>query len=839
MIRRLPPTDASLVRSASITSSVSFVAEQLVHNALDAGACRIAVRVTFSPTISVAVFDNGRGISLPSDWALIGALGATSSPPRSEKGDAAPASAASLGSLADAPPSLLSGPRESFGTHGEFLHALSHVSIVSIVSRGYRAVLKDGRIVWSGSMTTTAATASEEWASTCVTASAIFASLPVRAAATDARRESAELLASLHALAVVSPSTAFGLTSDGSLLLSLQGSPSTLGALSAIVGPRAVTQLSHVTHSSGPYRVRGFVGAPFATSATCQLLYLGGRPARGLVSVTRIIENAARDNIAPSRHVATAVGATGGVRAQLPVSFALNIECARNSADVVFEGSKTFAVFNDAPRLAEMLTAAVRASLGLEPRPLAAGEADDLGAGARRPVVVTEPIVARAPASSLVQPTLRLPPLPVPRKKAPLVPHWGSISRGSSGIVSGETSAHFAPGLRLLVSPLKPARSYTPPRAPFDITFVPPEHIAARFHETFVPRIGVAAGPLGTATSHANYGSKAPGAPETTFVATLAANVAAAWTHVVTQERTDCGERAAVAARATVAAVSAHHQPAADLVSRAQLTGAVLIGQFDKSFLLITVPSAGAAVVAAGPQEDPLVTQLAIVDQHAADERSRLELLEAALFGEPGPHGQRGLFWGGTEQCERVSVSDDGLIIECASSLGGEAAEAAGVAAAAALFKSSLVSPPLAFDVSPRERLIIRANAATLLAWGFDVRLHGDAALLHGTARVLGVTLDVMDLRAFLAHIDDALDDVRVDGGTILSTAALYHKRVRPPAILRILSSKSCRGAIMFGDALTLEECKNLLSRLRRTRLPFNCAHGRPSIVPLLTLLRD
>lgn len=43
-------------------------------------------------------------------------------------------------------------------------------------------------------------------------------------------------------------------------------------------------------------------------------------------------------------------------------------------------------------------------------------------------------------------------------------------------------------------------------------------------------------------------------------------------------------------------------------------------------------------------------------------------------------------------------------------------------------------------------------------------------------------------------------------------------------------------GAIKFGDELTHEQCQDLISSLRSCQLPFQCAHGRPSIVPLIDL---
>ena len=59
---------------------------------------------------------------------------------------------------------------------------------------------------------------------------------------------------------------------------------------------------------------------------------------------------------------------------------------------------------------------------------------------------------------------------------------------------------------------------------------------------------------------------------------------------------------------------------------------------------------------------------------------------------------------------------------------------------------------------------------------------------------------------------------------------------VIPPVINNVLSSFACHGAIRFGDALTLAECKSIIGSLARCKLPFQCAHGRPSIAPLLDL---
>ncbi|OCH95920.1 hypothetical protein OBBRIDRAFT_766580 [Obba rivulosa] len=69
-------------------------------------------------------------------------------------------------------------------------------------------------------------------------------------------------------------------------------------------------------------------------------------------------------------------------------------------------------------------------------------------------------------------------------------------------------------------------------------------------------------------------------------------------------------------------------------------------------------------------------------------------------------------------------------------------------------------------------------------------------------------------------------------------TGFFWQKALRwcPRELLELINSKACRGAIMFNDSLTLGQCTRLLQQLSETALPFQCAHGRPSLVPLADL---
>lgn len=71
-----------------------------------------------------------------------------------------------------------------------------------------------------------------------------------------------------------------------------------------------------------------------------------------------------------------------------------------------------------------------------------------------------------------------------------------------------------------------------------------------------------------------------------------------------------------------------------------------------------------------------------------------------------------------------------------------------------------------------------------------------------------------------------------------VASAAHWFSRFHgcPEGILDMINSRACRSSIMFNDPLSNEECTELVRRLSNCAFPFQCAHGRPSMVPLVDL---
>jgi DNA mismatch repair protein MLH3 len=137
-------------------------------------------------------------------------------------------------------------------------------------------------------------------------------------------------------------------------------------------------------------------------------------------------------------------------------------------------------------------------------------------------------------------------------------------------------------------------------------------------------------------------------------------------------------------------------------------------------------------------------------------------------------------------------------------------------------FESGLLikSIEISFDlnVSPSDFLLIKEKELALNHWGFHFSY---------PTQYMGFMTSNLKI-----HFHKSLE---ILGETIPPTNWKYFEKIGiiPSIVMDIINSKSCRRAIMFGDVLNRETCQNMLLELSKCKNPFQCAHGRPSIVPL------
>lgn len=123
---------------------------------------------------------------------------------------------------------------------------------------------------------------------------------------------------------------------------------------------------------------------------------------------------------------------------------------------------------------------------------------------------------------------------------------------------------------------------------------------------------------------------------------------------------------------------------------------------------------------------------------------------------------------------------------------------------------------PLAIDLLPHEKAILEREIKTLQKTGFEIESFGG-----NTFTITSVPSPLKD-----ENIEKILKDVLQD----LSDGT--HKSVQEPEY-RMICYMACRGAVKFGQALSMEEMRSLLQSLSKVKNPHTCPHGRPTHLSL------
>lgn len=211
-------------------------------------------------------------------------------------------------------------------------------------------------------------------------------------------------------------------------------------------------------------------------------------------------------------------------------------------------------------------------------------------------------------------------------------------------------------------------------------------------------------------------------------------------------------------------------------LSKQGLNAARVIAQVDKKFILICVKNS----LITNDREDAEL--LVLVDQHAADERIRVEGLLADLKASP-----------------------------------------------------TLLPNPQIFKIQAREHHLLSRLAPSFAALGVVYDLNAPAGSPECKIIVKALPAAIaercrLEPKVLIELIRSESWKCEEEGGGSLATKPC------PQRLLDMLNSRACRSAIMFNDELTREECQTLIQRLGKCAFPFQCAHGRPSMVPLVDM---
>ncbi|KAH6679939.1 hypothetical protein F5X68DRAFT_212387 [Plectosphaerella plurivora] len=243
-------------------------------------------------------------------------------------------------------------------------------------------------------------------------------------------------------------------------------------------------------------------------------------------------------------------------------------------------------------------------------------------------------------------------------------------------------------------------------------------------------------------------------------------------------------------------------------LSKSALAQAEVISQVDRKFILVKMARhQGEKNISSTSDEDDN-TVLVLVDQHAADERCQLEVLMRDYF-----------------ECV------DGTNVLRA--------------------KTELLARPIRFEFGAEDCRILHRFSPFFEHWGvfYSTSPPDSGEGRSGALEVLSLPSSILErartepklladlLRSEAWRLDEVgmppLSQRKLAGGP---QGWVQNFQACPQGILDLLNSRSCRSAIMFNDVLDQEQCQDLVSRLSRCSFPFQCAHGRPSMAPLIDL---
>jgi DNA mismatch repair protein MutL len=234
-IQRLPPALANQIAAGEVVERPASVVKELVENALDAGATRVAIAVDFGGKKLIAVEDDGEGMS-PEDAELSIERHATSKI----------RSAADLAAI------------HTLGFRGEALPSIASVSRFRLRTRRRGAIAGTEIRVDGGRVTSVAETGAPE--GTLVEVCDLFFNLPARRKFLKAdTAETAQVSRLATQLALGYPDIGFVLRSGGRVLLEAPPAGSHEERFYQIYGDRP--DLVPVVKEAAGLRVRGFVAA--------------------------------------------------------------------------------------------------------------------------------------------------------------------------------------------------------------------------------------------------------------------------------------------------------------------------------------------------------------------------------------------------------------------------------------------------------------------------------------------------------------------------------------------------------------------------------------------------
>jgi DNA mismatch repair protein MutL len=321
-IRRLPEHLVNRIAAGEVVERPASALKELVENAIDAGATRIAISLTGGGTSGIEVADDGCGMS-PADMALALERHATSKLPGEE-----------IDSVT------------TLGFRGEALPSIASVARLSVESRvrgsdGWSRIVDNGRLEGEGPAALPPGTR--------IRVEDLFARVPARRKFLRSERsEYAACLDAVKRLAMARPDIGFSLEHEGRRTLSVQPGEDRPARVAALTDRALHGNSVAVDYQRGQVRLGGVAGLPTFNRGVAdhQFLFVNGRPVKDRLLIGAV-RGAYQDLLARDRH---------------PV-IALFIDLPGDEVDVNVHPAKTEVRFRDPAGIRGLIVGGLRHAL--------------------------------------------------------------------------------------------------------------------------------------------------------------------------------------------------------------------------------------------------------------------------------------------------------------------------------------------------------------------------------------------------------------------------------------------------------------------------------------------
>ena len=131
-------------------------------------------------------------------------------------------------------------------------------------------------------------------------------------------------------------------------------------------------------------------------------------------------------------------------------------------------------------------------------------------------------------------------------------------------------------------------------------------------------------------------------------------------------------------------------------------------------------------------------------------------------------------------------------------------------------YTSQTISPPIVLSLDAKEQEMLERYLPQIQKLGYEIENFGGREYMISAVPDNLFHIDMKDL--FIEMLDDFSD---ISG------------RATPDLILEKVATMSCKAAVKGNDALSLPEIDALIEELLTLENPFNCPHGRPTIISM------